>query len=77
MQAGHEANQTDVRYELWRRVKEDVFQRWEEQTCSLNPAKPAEPVTIEAEGAAPVQGLRHRLQVRALPHTRHCICRLD
>lgn len=69
IQAGHEANQTDVRYELWRRVKDDVFERWEEQTCSLNPAKPAEPVTIEAEGAAPVQGLRHRLQVEShAPH---------
>ena len=63
LQAGHEANQTEVRFELWRRVKEDVFERWEEHSCSLNPAKPAEPVSIEAEGAAGVQGLRHRLQV--------------
>ncbi len=44
-------------------MKEDVFERWEEHSCSLNPAKPAEPVSIEAEGAAGVQGLRHRLQV--------------
>ena len=63
VQAGHEANQTEVRFELWRRVKEDVFERWEEHRCSLNPGKPAEPVSIEAEGAAGVQGLRHRLQV--------------
>ncbi len=63
LQAGHEANQTEVRFELWRRVKEQVFERWEEHTCSLNPAKPAEPVSIEAEGGAGVQGLRHRLQV--------------
>lgn len=52
-----------MRYELWRRVKDDMFERWEEQTCSFNPAKPAEPVSIEAEGAATVQGMRHRLQV--------------
>ncbi|DBA71627.1 hypothetical protein WJX79_009519 [Trebouxia sp. C0005] len=60
--AGHEANQTEVRFELWRKVKEGVFERWEEHTCGLNPAKPAEPVSIEAEGSAGVQGLRHRLQ---------------
>ena len=66
-QAGQEANQTDVRYELWRRVKDDVFEHWEEKTCSLNPAKPAEPVSIEAEGAAALQGMRHRLQVTCLP----------
>ena len=53
-------------FELWRRVKEEVFERWDEQTCSLNPAKPPEPVTIEAEGIAAVQGLRHRLQVSKL-----------
>lgn len=64
LQAGHEANQTEVRFELWRRVKEDVFERWEEHSCSLNPATPAEPVSIEAEGAAGVQGMRHRLQVQ-------------
>ena len=55
-----------MRYELWRRAKGDVFERWEEQTCSFNPAKPAEPVSIETEGAAAVQGMRHRLQVSVL-----------
>ena len=63
LQAGQESNQREVRFELWRRVKDEIFERWEEHTCSLNPAKPAEPVSIEAEGAVGVQGLRHRLQV--------------
>ena len=63
LQAGQQSNQTEVRFELWRRVKADVFERWEDQTCSLNPAKPSEPVSIEAEGVAAVQGVRHRLQV--------------
>ena len=48
-------------------MKGDVFERWEEHTCSLNPAKPAEPVSIEAEGAVALQGMRHRLQVTCLP----------
>lgn len=64
IQAGHECNETDVKFELWRRVKGDVFERWEEQTCSLNPAKAAEPVSIETEDGTVIRGLRHRLQVR-------------
>jgi len=67
-----------------------VFERWEEHSCSLNPARPAEAVSIEAEGAAGVQGLRHRLQVHitvaqqesviAHCHTCmrgiHCLCKV-
>ena len=65
LQAGDAANQADVKFELWRKVKGDVFERWEEQTCSLNPAKPPESVSIESEGGTVVNGLRHRLQVHA------------
>ena len=61
------ANQTDVRFELWRRVKGDVFERWDQQTCRLNQGKPPEPVRIEAEDGAIVEGWRHRLQVMILP----------
>lgn len=64
IQAGHESNETDVKFELWRRVKGDVFERWEEQSCGLNQAKAAEPVSIETEDGTVFRGLRHRLQVR-------------
>lgn len=66
LQAGNESNQTDVKFELWRRVKGDVFERWEEQNCSLNPAKPPEPVSVETEDGTVIHGLRHRLQVHAV-----------
>ena len=65
LQAGDESNQVDVKFELWRRVKGDVFERWEEQTSSLNPAKPPEPVSIETEDGTVIHGSRHRLQVHA------------
>ena len=72
LQAGDVSNQTDVKFELWRRVKGDVFERWEQQSCRLNPAKAPEPLKIETEDGAVVQGLRHRLQVTLL-----CVCCCD